>query len=133
MSLLGVERSGYYACLKHPLSERVRENARMMRLSRASFKASQGVYSAPPVFLDPRDAGETCSKHRVARFMREKDLRAVAGHRTRRYIARMPAELIPNLVKENFNVSRPDRVWVTDTEVLDAWLFENLDEVREMT
>jgi hypothetical protein len=34
---------------------------------RASFVASQGIYGAPRVFLDLREAGETCSKHRVAR------------------------------------------------------------------
>src|SRR5437016_5019642 len=31
----------------------------------------------PRVFLDLREAGETCSKHRVARLMREHQLRAV--------------------------------------------------------
>jgi transposase InsO family protein len=54
------------------------------RLIRASFVASHGVYGAPRVFLDLREAGETCSKHRVARLMRENGLRALHGHRTRR-------------------------------------------------
>jgi putative transposase len=43
---------------------------RLLRLIRASFVASQGIYGAPRVFLDLREAGETCSKHRVARLMR---------------------------------------------------------------
>ena len=82
--LLGVAPSGYYAWLKNPKSNRAREDARLLRLIRASFKASQGVYGAPRVFLDLREAGETCSKHRVARLMRENNMRAVAGYRTRR-------------------------------------------------
>ncbi len=57
-----------------PMSGRAKEDARLLRLIRASFKSSQGVYGAPRVFLDLREAGETCSKHRVARLMR-----AVAG------------------------------------------------------
>ena len=119
--LLGVAPSGYYAWLKNPKSNRAREDARLLRLIRASFKTSQGVYGAPRVFLDLREAGETCSKHRVARLMRENNMRAVAGYRTRRYIAGKPAELIPNLVKRNFTISQPDRVWVTDITYVRTW------------
>jgi putative transposase len=119
--LLGVAPSGYYAWLNNPMSDRAKEDARLLRLIRASFKASQGVYGAPRVFLDLREAGETCSKHRVARLMRENNLRAVPGYRTRRYIAGKPAELIPNLVKRNFSISQPDRVWVTDITYVRTW------------
>jgi transposase InsO family protein len=41
------------------------------RLIRASFVASHSIYGAPRVFLDLREAGETCSKHPVARLMRQ--------------------------------------------------------------
>ena len=58
--LLGVAPSGYYAWLLQPLSNRAREDARLLRLIRASFTTSQGVYGAPRVFLDLREAGETC-------------------------------------------------------------------------
>jgi putative transposase len=119
--LLGVARSGYYAWLEKPESDRARENKRLLRLIRASFAASQGVYGAPRVFLDLREAGETCSKHRVARLMRENNIRAKAGYRTRRYEAGKPAELIPNLVKRNFEVSRPNRVWVSDITYIRTW------------
>lgn len=108
--LLDVAPSDYYAWLKNPKSDRAKEDVRLLRLIRTSFKASQGVYGAPRVFLDLREAGETCSKHRVAGLMRENNMRAVPGYRTRRYIAGKPAELVPNLVKRNFNISQPDRV-----------------------
>src|SRR5678815_3863014 len=73
--LLRVAPSGYYKWLAHPVSNRAEEDARLLRLIRASFTASQGIYGAPRVFLDLREAGETCSKHRVARLMRENSLR----------------------------------------------------------
>ena len=63
--VLGVAPSGYYAWLQQPLSNRAQEDARLLRLIRASFTASHGIYGAPRVFLDLREAGETCSKHRV--------------------------------------------------------------------
>ena len=69
--VLGVAPSGYYEWLQQPISNRAQEDARLLRLIRASFIASQGIYGAPRVFLDLREAGETCSKHRVARLMRE--------------------------------------------------------------
>jgi hypothetical protein len=45
--LLGVARSGYYDWLKKPESDRAIEDKRLLRLIRASFAASQGVYGAP--------------------------------------------------------------------------------------
>ena len=45
------------------------EDARLLRLIRALFTASQGIYGPPRVFLDLRETGETCSKQRVARLM----------------------------------------------------------------
>lgn len=119
--LLGVARSGYYDWLKKPESDRAIEDKRLLRLIRASFAASQGVYGAPRVFLDLREAGETCSKHRVARLMRENNIRAQPGYRTRRYVAGKPAELIPDLVKRNFEVSKPNRVWVSDITYIRTW------------
>ena len=104
------------------MSDRAKEDARLLRLIRASFKASQGVYDAPRVFLDLREVGAICSIHRVARLMRENNMRAVAGYRTRRYIAGKPVEFIPNLVKRNFNISQPDRVWVTDITYVRTWV-----------
>ena len=119
--LMGVARSGYYAWLKKPESDRAIEDKRLLRLIRASFAASQGVYGAPRVFLDLREAGETCSKHRVARLMRENDIRAQPGYRTRRSDTGKPAKLIPDLVKRNFEVSRPNRVWVSDITYIRTW------------
>lgn len=119
--LLGVARSGYYAWLRKPNSDRELEDKRLLRLIRASFEASQGVYGAPRVFLDLREAGETCSKHRVARLMRENNIRAQPGYRTRRYVAGKPVKLIPDLVKRNFGVSKPNRIWVSDITYIRTW------------
>ena len=119
--LLGVARGGYYDWLKKPESDRAIEDKRLLRLIRASFQASQGVYGAPRVFLDLREAGETCSKHRVARLMRENNIRAKPGYRTRRHVAGKPFELIPDLVKRNFEVSKPNRVRVSDITYVRTW------------
>ena len=119
--LLGVAPSGYYAWLLQPCSDRAREDARLLRLIRASFTASQGVYGAPRVFLDLREAGETCSTHRVARLMRVNHLRALHGYRTRRWSVGKPSVLIPNLLQRQFTVTRRDKAWVTDITYIRTW------------
>lgn len=80
-----------------------------------------GVYGAPHVFLDLREAGETCSKHRGARLMREQKLRALHGYRTRRWSVGKPAVLIPNLLQRQFTVSTPNKAWVTDITYIRTW------------
>ena len=119
--LLGVARAGYYAWLDHPVSDRAQEDARLLRLIRASFTASHGIYGAPRVFQDLREGGETCSKHRVARLMRENGLRALHGYRTRRMSAGKPQALIPNRLQRQFSVSRPNEAWVTDITYIRTW------------
>ncbi len=119
--VLGVAPSGYYEWIAHPLSNRAREDARLLRLIRASLTASHGIYGAPRVFLDLREAGETCSKHRVARLMRVNRLRALHGYRTRRWSVGKPAVLIPNLLKRQFTVTRRNRAWVTDITYIRTW------------
>jgi putative transposase len=119
--ILGVAPSGYYEWLTHPISNRAQEDARLLRLIRASFTASQGIYGAPRVFLDLREAGETCSKHRVARLMRVNRLRALHGYRTRRWSVGKPAVLIPNLLQRQFTVTRRNKAWVADITYTRTW------------
>jgi putative transposase len=119
--VLGVSPSGYYESVKHPISNRAQEDARLPRLIRASFIASHGIYGAPRVFLDLREAGETCSKHRVARLMRVNNLRALHGYRMRRWSVGKPAILIPNILQRQFTVTRPNKAWVTDITYIRTW------------
>jgi putative transposase len=108
--LLGVARAGYYAWLDHPVSDRAQEDARLLRLIRATFAAGYGIYGAPRVFLDLRERGETCSMHRFARLVRENGLRALHGYRTRHIPVAKPQALLQRQV----TVSRPNVARVTD-------------------
>src|SRR5271169_4303522 len=119
--VLEVNPSGYYAWLKQPQSHRSAENARMLKLIRASFDASNGIYGSPRVFLDLREAGETCSKHRVARLMRANKIRAVRGYRVRQHSATKSSALIPNSLQRNFTISKPNTAWVTDITYIRTW------------
>jgi putative transposase len=118
---LGVNRCAYYAWLSNPQSNHAKEDVRLLRLIKASYKASHGVYGAPRILLDLREMGETCSDHRVARLMRENNIRALHGYRTPRYIRPKTSTLIPNLLQRSFDVSRPNKAWVTDITYIRTW------------
>lgn len=119
--LLEVAPSGYYAWLQEPISNRAREDTRLLRLIRASFAASHGIYGAPRVFLDLREAGETCSKHRVARLMRTNKIRAGRGYGKRRSSVTTPSASIPNVLQRNFTAAKPNKAWVTDITYIRTW------------
>ncbi|MEZ5458291.1 MAG: IS3 family transposase [Steroidobacteraceae bacterium] len=119
--VLEVTHSGYYAWLKHPQSARATENARLLKLIRASFNASNGIYGSPRVFLDLREAGETCSKHRVARLMRANNIRPVRGYSRKPKAGARQSGFVPNVLQRQFDVGRPNRAWVTDITYIRTW------------
>lgn len=83
--VLKINRSGFYAWLKQPLSSRAIEDNRLLKLIKESYIASGGTYGSPWIHRDLREAGESCSVHRVAKIMRLNNLRAQIGYK-RRYI-----------------------------------------------
>lgn len=119
--LLDVSRSGFYEWLRKPLSDRAVEDQRLLALIVAAYTASHGVYGAPRIFLDLREAGETCSKHRVARIMRANNIRALHGYRAPRYTRGSTALLTPNTLQRGFTVLRPNQAWVTDITYVRTW------------
>lgn len=70
----------FYQWLHKPVSDREKENGRLLGLIRDSYAASRGVYGARRVFADLREAGESCGKHRVAALMRTNKIKALTGN-----------------------------------------------------
>ncbi len=119
--ILGVARSGFYAWLRCPLSNRSLEDERLVKLIREAYKASDGVYGSPRVFLDLREAGERVGRKRVARLMREHRIRAIRGYKKPRHATGVPSVIAPNRLQRQFTVDRPDAAWVTDITYIRTW------------
>ena len=64
--LLDVTRSGYYAWLKQSISDRAQEDARLLRLIRASFVASHGIYGRLNLSRSSRSWGSVQQASRCA-------------------------------------------------------------------
>jgi putative transposase len=116
--VLRVHRSGFYAWLDTPVSRRGEENQRIVWKIRKFHKASDGSYGSPRIFLDLREAGETCGLHRVTRLMREHGIRGAKLPKTPRRKYGRPSTVAPNRLEQNFDVAAPDQAWVTDITYL---------------
>jgi putative transposase len=119
--VLRVHRSGYYAWLKKPHSDRAIEDQRLLSQIRTSHADSDGAYGAVRVLGDLREAGEVCGRHRVARIMKAHRIKGAHIRKRPRYKAGTPAMLAPNRLEREFRVSAPDRVWVTDITYIRTW------------
>jgi putative transposase len=73
---LGVSRSGFFAWLNRPPSERSRSDEIVGAAVRRSFLVSDRTYGAGRVWRDVLEEGFACGLHRIERLMREQALRA---------------------------------------------------------
>lgn len=124
---LKVHPSGYYAWLSEPQSARAKDDQRLLGLIKHSWLESGTVYGYRKIHDDLREVGEVCGRHRVARLMRLEGLRSQTGYRRRpgKYGGK-PAVASPNLLKRQFDVVEPNKVWVTDITYIHAyegWLY----------
>lgn len=119
--MLQISRSGYYQWLHKPMSDRAIEDERLLVLIKSSYDASSGVYGAPRIFLDLRETGETCGKHRVARIMKINKIKALRGYKAPRHIAGRPSVVAPNRLNRGFTVDAADTAWVTDITYIRTW------------
>ena len=119
--ILEVARTGFYAWIHQPLSDRAIEDDRLLELIRESYAASGGIYGSPRVLLDLREAGESIGRKRVARIMRTHGIRAIRGYKVPRNVVSMPSVIAPNRLQRQFTVERPDVAWVTDITYIRTW------------
>src|SRR5262245_36799358 len=96
--VLGVQRSGYYAWLRLPLSRRARDGQLLLGLIKHTYLESGCVYGYRKIHGDLRELGEKCGKHRVERLMKLEGLRAQVGYGRRPRVAGgKPAQIAPNV------------------------------------
>jgi len=119
--VLQVARAGFYAWLQCPVSDRSKDDTRLLELIRHSYTASHGVYGARRVFGDLREAGESCGLHRVERLMQRHKIKAVRGYKKPCAIAGRPSIIAPNHLQREFTVDAPNKVWVTDITYIRTW------------
>ena len=116
--LYGVTRGGYYAWRDRPLSERTREDQRLIAKIRQVHRASRETYGSPRVHAALKRNGEAVGQRRVERLMREHGIQAVSERLYRRMtgLSRQFA-MVGNEIRE-LEISGVDQVWVGDVTYL---------------
>jgi len=125
--LLEVSTSGYYDWCDRPMSSRAVKNQQLLSKLRCFHQASFRTYGAPRLHKDLLDSGEQLSQNRVARLMRQANIKAKTAKRfvitTHSKNTLAPA---PDLLQRQFTTTCKDVAWVTDTTFIKTrkgWLY----------
>lgn len=109
------------------MSKRKLENLELTNEIKKSFENSKGIYGSPRVHEDLKSLGFSISRKRVARLMKKEGLQSkirkqwkVTTNSSHKY------PVAPNLLSQNFTVSRANEVWVSDITYVktnQGWLY----------
>lgn len=123
---LGVSRSGFYAWLVRPRSQRSLSDERLGAQVRQSFLGSDRTYGARRIWHDVQALGEHCGLHRIERLMREQALRARPRRRGLPKDHGERSAIADNLLDRQFKADAPNRKWVADFTYIwtaEGWLY----------
>ncbi|GAX91121.1 transposase [Effusibacillus lacus] len=125
--VFGVSRSGYYAWLKRPKSERKNRKERLAKRIKQIFLESRRLYGSPKITQVLRSEGEKVSQKTVARIMKELGLRS---RTVKKYKATtnsnhsLPVQ--ENKLNQQFVAEAPNQVWMADITYIptdEGWLY----------
>jgi transposase InsO family protein len=124
---LKVSRSRYYQWRKNPLSRRTIENERLTKEIRSVFLEGRENYGARCIQNRLVQRGFSISRKRVAKLMKKAGL----APKTKRKFkvttdSKHTLHVAPNLLKRQFYVAKPNRVWAGDITYIptrNGWLY----------
>lgn len=125
--LLGISASGYYAWKERPLSKHAQEELRLEVEIKAAHKRTRQVYGADKLQRDLAENGISVGICRIKRIRRKLGL---VCKQKRKFKAttysRHGLPVAENLLNQQFQVSKPNQVWVSDITYIptdEGWLY----------
>ena len=120
---LKVSASGFYGWQERPICQRQQANVKLTVQIREAFVASDETYGMPRIRAELQDAGIVASRKRIARLMRQEQMRGVSRRRsfcvtTERDVRQRPA---PDLVNREFVATDINQLWVADMTYIPTW------------
>ena len=121
--LLEVSASGFYASQKRPRSKRAKADEELLVEIRAIHGMSRGTYGSPRVQAELAARGQSVSRKRVSRLMREAGLEGASRRRrgVRTTVRDRDGRPAPDLVERQFTAEQRDRLWVADITYIPTW------------
>lgn len=125
--VMGVSTSGYYDWFDRPISQRDKDNQRLLTKIRCFHKSSHSIYGSPKIQKDLIDDGEKVSRQRVARLMKAASIQSkIAKKFVITTNSRNTAAPSPDRLKRNFKTVSKNKAWVSDTTFIrtrQGWLY----------
>lgn len=125
--IVGVSRSGFYAWLRRPQSQRKMKNQQLAIKIRLIHGQSRKSYGAPRIHRELKEQGVPCSKNRVARLMRREGIKAKTPRKFKATTdSKHNLPVAPNLLDQRFDIIEPNKVWLADITYVateEGWLY----------
>ena len=123
-----VSRSGYYAWRGRQPSARAEANTRLLEEIQNLRKGEEICYGSPRMTHELKSRGHQCSENRIARLMREHELRAQTKAR---FVpcttdSQHDEPIAPNHLAEAAAPDGPNQIWLQDITYVptsEGWLF----------
>ncbi len=115
--VLKVSENGYYAWRKRRPSCRQKEDEELTIQLETVFEQSRQTYGSPRINASLRSKGVSCSRRRVARLMRKKELVSCWRRKKRKVVttdSNHNQPVAPNHLNRGFTAVAPDHKWVGD-------------------
>jgi transposase InsO family protein len=127
--ILGVTTGGYYKWVKRGRKKtRAERHESTASAIKRIHKKSRKTYGVPRIFKALRESGIKISRKTVALLMRELGIAGKSGRKKKVKTTDSDHNLpiSPNLLKQNFTVDKPNKVWVSDITylaTLTGWVY----------
>jgi len=126
-SVFNVHRGGYRKWTKYPITKRELENIKLAKMIKEIFFEYKHRYGSPRISKELKEQGITCSKNKVCKLMKKEKLIPRARKKfTVTTDLNHNLKISPDLVKRDFNPSKPNMLWVSDLTYIRTkagWLY----------
>ena len=124
---LGVSVSGYDAWRGRRASRRQKDDLVLLAHIRGHFACSNETYGSPRTHAELKAEGVKVGRRRVARLMRQNDLRARQKRRYKKTTdSHHGGPVAPNLLDQDFAATGPNQKWGADISYIwtaEGWLY----------
>ena len=125
--MLGVSSSGYYGWVDRPLSQRAQEEIRLEIEIKAAHHRTRQTYGPERLQGDLAENGIQVGICRIRRIRKKLGLRCKQKKKFKATTdSRHKLPVTENLLKQQFKVYEPDKVWVSDITYVptdEGWLY----------
>ena len=126
--LFEVSASGYYDWRDRPACERKKADKTLAERITAVHKASRKTYGSPRILVALRKQGVKCGKKRVARIMKENEIKGAqkARFRPRTTDSRHSDPISPNRLELIEFIDHLNQIWASDITyipTLEGWVY----------